>query len=147
VKRAVLTSILLAACLAGCGGEPASNGDGAPPVFQAQPSLTVTTASGNLTVNLWTSPSPPVKGVNALRFAFVDHQGAPVQAAGVTATAWMPAHGHGTSVTPSVNEVDVGVYEATRVVVFMDGRWEIRGQVTDDAEPQSETFVATFDVR
>jgi hypothetical protein len=135
-------SIAVAASLAGCGGELPES---APPAFDVQPGQVVPSTSGRLTVSVWTAPSPPVKGVNALRFGLADGTGGAVEAADVSATAWMPAHGHGTSVKPAINEVGGGLYEVTRVVFFMDGRWEVRGEVKDAAGV--EPFVATFDVR
>lgn len=143
---------VLALGVAGFGFAPAcgsNEGDSEPPSFEVEPGQVVTSASGHLSVSVWTAPTPPIKGVNALRFRVVDGTGATVGAAAVSATAWMPAHGHGTSVKPAVTDVGGGVYDVTRVVFFMDGRWEVRGAVMDPAgtvDPVVDSFVAAFDV-
>jgi hypothetical protein len=143
VKRVLLSSIA-AALLAGCGATPA----GAPPEFEVEPSLILPSASGRLSISLWTAPSPPVKGVNALRVALADGAGAPVAASDLSAVVWMPAHGHGTSVKSSFDDVGGGTYEAGHVVFFMDGRWEVRGELTEAAGGGlADSFVATLDVR
>lgn len=148
MKRALLTSIAAAVVLTGCG---AATSAGDPPPFEVEPSLVVASASGRLSISVWTSPSPPVKGVNALRVALADGAGSPVAASDVSAVAWMPAHGHGTSVTSAFDDVGGGAYEAARVVFFMDGRWELRGELTEAAGSGqgslADSFVATFDVR
>lgn len=141
MKRALLTPIVIA-LLTGCG---AATPAGGPPAFEVEPNLTVQSASGLLSIRVWTAPSPPVKGVNGLRLAFSDGAGA-VAASDVSATVWMPAHGHGTSVKPTFDEVEEGAFEAARVVFFMDGRWEVRGELKETAGG-ADSFVAAFDVR
>jgi hypothetical protein len=147
VKLARLTSIAAAALLTACG---AATSPGDPPPFEIEPSVVIPSASGRLSISLWTAPSPPVKGVNALRVSLADSAGAPVAASDVTAVAWMPAHGHGTAVKSEFEDVGGGAYEATHVVFFMDGRWEVRGELKEAAAAQgslADSFVATFDVR
>jgi hypothetical protein len=87
-----------------------------------------------------------VKGVNALRLSFSDGTTA-VSASDVSATVWMPAHGHGTSVKPTFDAVEEGAFEAARVVFFMDGRWEVRGELRESPGGATDSFIAAFDVR
>lgn len=141
MKRALLTSIAIA-LLTGCGGATPAGG---PPAFEVEPNLIVQSTSG-LSVSVWTAPSPPVKGVNALRLAFSDGAG-PVAASDVSATVWMPAHGHGTSVKPTFDAAEEGAFEAARVVFFMDGRWEVRGELRESPGGATDSFIAAFDVR
>jgi hypothetical protein len=146
---ACLLGLLLQAAVftAGC-GEAASPGQ--PPVFGAQPAAVVTSAPGGLKVTVWTAPSPPVKGINAVRLLVEDPAGAGVEGAGIHAMAWMPAHGHGTAVEPAVTEEGAGVYALERVVFHMEGRWELHGDATlgtSATAPAVDSFVTTFDVR
>jgi hypothetical protein len=147
MRRVILlgsfAAVICGALVAGCGGEVPAAG---PPVFEIEPGAVLTSASGLVSVSVWTSPAPPTKGLNAVRFRVVDAGGAPLDGAGVSATVWMPAHGHGTSVKPSVTERGDGVYDVERVVFFMDGHWEVRSTFTDGAGAV-DGFVATFDVR
>jgi hypothetical protein len=135
---AFVSSLGLAAC-----GEPRPSG---PPEFEVEPGQIVTSASGRLVLSVWTAPAPPVKGVNALRLRIVDAAGAAVDGDSVQATTWMPAHGHAASVAPTVTPRGDGVYDLDRVVFFMDGRWELRGDATD-LSGTGDAFLATFDVR
>ena len=54
----------------------------------------------------------------------------------------MPAHGHGTSVDPTVTETVPGVFLATPLYLFMPGSWELRmtmsGTVDDTAKAAFE---------
>ena len=142
VARAALmltTALLLAA---GCG---APDGRGVPE-FGVEPGQVVASAPGASTVSVWTAPAPPAKGVNAVRLRIVDAGGEPVEGGALRATAWMPAHGHGASVVPSVTEVGGGVYDLSRVVFFMEGRWELRGELMG-VGGAPDGFLATFDVQ
>jgi hypothetical protein len=146
--RSIAGLVVLAAALTGGCGEPAPTG--APPVFGAQPAEIVTSTPGGLRVTVWTAPSPPVKGVNAVRLLLEDAAGATVEGADIHATAWMPAHGHGTSASPAVTDTGAGVYDLARVIFHMEGRWELRGEATLGTGANgsaADSFVATFDVR
>lgn len=139
--RSVLVS--LAAILVGC----AAAGPGAgPPEFDGAPVAILASDSGRLVVSVWTWPAPLSRGVDAVRLRIADAAGAPVDGAAVTATPWMPAHGHGTSVEPSVTPGGDGVYDVDDVLFYMDGRWELRTRI-DVPGADADTLVATFDVR
>jgi hypothetical protein len=152
---ALLTAVVLAS---GC-GDPLA-GEAGPPVFGAEPAQVVTSDGGGLVVKVWTAPSPPTKGSNAMRLLVSDADGAVVDDAALRAMVWMPAHGHGASVMPTVTRTDPGVYEVAPVVFYMEGRWELRGEttVTNGAgaggdsgtdsriDSRIDSFVATFDV-
>jgi hypothetical protein len=137
--------LLLALVLAGsgCGADAAVAGA---PVFEGEPAARLASASGRLAASVWTWPSPPVKGTNALRFEVVDGAAAPVSASAATATTWMPAHGHSTSVKPAVTPGPDGTYEVAPVVLFMAGRWNVRLDLTDAGGTVDE-LVAAIDVR
>ena len=85
-------------------------------------------------------PAPPAKGNNTWTVKVVDGAGAPVGGATVTASPFMPDHGHPTSVVPQVTEGEgEGEYNISPLYLFMPGLWEITiqavsGDTTDSAK-------------
>lgn len=106
--------------------------------------LTSTTSSAHgLRVAVRTAPDqPPQRGTCAVELRVDDKDGAPVDGLDVTVVPWMPAHGHGASVSPTVTAKGGGRYVASDVNLFMAGQWQLRtsfhGPVDDDA---TATFV------
>jgi len=47
---------------------------------------------------------------------------------------WMPAHGHGASVAPTVNETSPGVYVAAPLDFYMSGNWQLLTTITGPAD-------------
>ena len=136
--RFVPAIAFVAAGACGAGGEPA-----APPMsFGAEPDQTLTSDSGALTVAVWFAPDPPSAGSDAAQIAFMDAGGAAVSGLDLSVVPWMPAHGHGTSVNPTVTETAPGVFVATPLYLFMPGSWELRmtiaGIVDDTAKASFE---------
>jgi hypothetical protein len=132
-----LASLLLASC--------ASSGDeaGGDVGFPVEPYTSVSTEAGALSVAVRTSPEqPPSRGVVSVELTVTDPGGAPVDGLVVEPTLWMPAMGHGTSVTPTVSPAGKGRYVLTNVNLYMAGRWELRtrfsGAATDRAVPVLE---------
>ena len=119
-----LTAASVALLVAGCGGQGSM--PAAPVlVFAGAPAVTVASASGQLTIDVWWSPTQPTVGYDAAQLSITDATGAPVSGLGLTIVPWMPADGHGASVEPSVAEVSPGTYVATPIDFFMAGRWEL----------------------
>ena len=118
-------------------------------MFPGAPALTVASASGQLSIDVWWSPAQPTVGYDATQLAITDATGAPVTGLTLTIVPWMPAHGHGASVEPTVSEIAPGVYVATPLDFFMAGRLGAddrasaqsptpatrRGAIDDSAEP------------
>jgi len=132
-------AIVVAACV-GCGDASAP---AAPPLsFGPDPDQMVTSDSGALTVAVRFSPDPPTTGEDAAQLAFTDASGAPVAGLDLSVVPWMPAHGHGTSVNPTVTETSPGVFVASPLYLFMPGSWELRmtvgGTVDDTAKASFE---------
>jgi hypothetical protein len=94
-------------------------------VFSGAPALTVSSASGQLSIGIWWSPPQPTVGYDATQLVITDSTGAPVSGLTLTIIPWMPAHGHGASVVPTVSETAPGVYVATPLDFFMAGDWEL----------------------
>jgi YtkA-like len=121
-RRALLLALAIAA--AGCSGQAAA--PTAPAlVFPGAPALTLASASGQLNIDLWWSPAQPSVGYDATQLAITDGTGAPVSGLTLTVVPFMPAHGHGASVEPTVSESAPGVYVATPLDFFMAGNWEL----------------------
>ena len=122
VYRAVMgvCPVLLLAC------SSASTQD--TPAFPEAPLTTLTSDVGRLRIDLRTSPNqPPVAGLDAVEIVVTDAtSGAPVDGLDVTLTPWMPAMGHGASVTPLLTPMGSGHYRFTDVSLFMPGEWQLR---------------------
>jgi hypothetical protein len=136
---ACLTVVLL-----GCGEGAADRA--AMPTFDGAPSAVLVTDSGRLVVSVWTWPAPLSRGVDAVRFRVTDAAGTPVDGATLAATPWMPAHGHGPSVLPTVTGIGDGAYDADPVDLYMAGRWELRTRIDAPGAPAEDTAVVPLDV-
>jgi hypothetical protein len=123
--RIALRLIVASAAIlvAGC-GQPSA--PAAPElVFPGAPALTVASASGQFSIEVWWSPAQPTVGYDATQLAITDTTGAPVTGLTLTIIPWMPAYGHGASVVPAVSETMPGIYVATPLDFFMAGNWEL----------------------
>ena len=122
--------------LLGCSSPSAPGG---PPKFGTEAFTTATGQSSALTVAVRTSPQPPPRGTIAVEFTVTNTAGAPIDDLSLAVRPWMPAHGHGTSVVPTVTPEGQGKYLSTNVDLFMPGHWELQtsfsGPVTDYAAP------------
>jgi hypothetical protein len=149
--RLALRLIVASAAIfvAGC-GQPSA--PAAPVlVFPGAPTLTLASASGQLSIGVWWSPPQPTVGYDATQLEITDITGAPVTGLTLAIIPWMPAHGHGASVVPTVSETAPGVYVATPLDFFMAGDWELMtainrstgdagsaGAIDDSADPTLE---------
>jgi hypothetical protein len=133
-RRAFLLTVGAVALLAvGCNGQ-ASTPAAPALVFPGAPALTVASASGQLTIGVWWSPAQPTVGYDAAQLSIADATGAPVTGLTLTIVPWMPAHGHGASVEPTVSEISPGLYVATPLDFFMAGSWELMTAISRTAD-------------
>jgi len=113
-----------------------------PPSFAADPDQLLASDSGALLIAVRFAPRPPALGSNAVELSFTDPGGATMAGLGVEVVPWMPAHGHGTSVSPTITETAPGRFVATPLYLFMPGSWELRittsGIVDDTAKAAFE---------
>jgi YtkA-like len=103
-------------------------------VFTGAPALTVASASGQLSIDVWWSPAAPTVGYDAAQLSITDATGAPIGGLTLTIVPWMPAHGHGASVEPAVSEISPGRYVATPIDFFMAGSWELMTAIARSAQ-------------
>lgn len=128
--RAVLVASLLAAIASiGCGG-PDAPLQAAPLTFSGPAAETVTSSDGAVTIAVRWSWSPPVVGYDAAELTLTDATGAPMAGDTLSIVPWMPAHGHGASVAPTVNEISPGVYVAAPLDFYMSGSWQLLTTIT-----------------
>lgn len=108
-------------------------------------SASVKSDNGVFTGTFSPSPAEPIVGTNALEAALAGSDTKPVLGATLTVTPWMPAHGHGSSVTPTVTEQGEGKYAVDQIVYGMPGDWELRIDVA--AGELSDRFVLGYQVK
>ena len=133
-----LPIFLTLAALGGCGApSPSATTDAGAPTFGATALSTTSSDSGALSLELRTSPQPPIRGTNDAELTILDPSGAPVDGLLISLVPWMPAMGHGTSVQPEVSSQGAGHYLIRRLFLIMPGEWELRlsftGARTDHA--------------
>lgn len=148
-----LLGLTAALAAVACNGSPAIPSS-APLVFPGSPAATVASASGHLSIEIWWSPAQPIVGYDATQLAISDAKGSPVSGLALSIVPWMPAHGHGASVQPTVTEASPGMYVATPVDFFMAGEWELRTAITNavdggstDAGMSDDSVNPTVNVR
>jgi len=140
VSRVLPLFIVASFANVSCGGEmmPAAP----PPSFAADPDQTLVSDSGALRIEVRFSPRPPTVGTDAVQLSFLDANGSGASGLELTVVPWMPAHGHGTSVAPTVAETTPGTFVAEPLYLFMPGSWELRmttgGSVDDTAKAAFE---------
>lgn len=113
--------------------------------FAETPATVLTTDTGAYRIAVHSAPDPqPSRGVNALRLVITTVlDGNTAAGLNVDVVPWMPAMGHGSSVTPSVQAgAEGGVYTVSNVNLFMPGLWEIRIGI-----PPRDHATAKFEIR
>jgi hypothetical protein len=103
--------------------------------------------AGALSVKIMDStPAPPAKLTNAMTFQLLDAGGLPVDGATLSVVPFMPDHGHGSAVKPTVTPKGGGVYAATDLYYPMAGLWRVTVTVElPNAAPQDVAFSFCID--
>jgi len=90
------------------------------------------------------TPAPPARGdndwvvqLNAVASGVV---GAPLTAATLKVTPFMPAHGHASGVTTTVTELADGQYKLSPVNMAMNGVWEVTIRGTTASTTDSAVY-------
>jgi hypothetical protein len=132
-RTALLPLLLCGALACGSGAAPGQAGFGDTPLLQ------VASASGALTLAVYSKPDPPIRGNVAVRYRITDPGGRPVDGLVLSVVPWMVSMGHGTSIVPSVAPAGGGVYDIRDAYLFMPGQWQLRttitGATSDSAAP------------
>ena len=140
--RVVALCLFLGLGVAGLGCGDQAIPPGPPPSFAAEPDQLLASDSGALMIAVRFAPRPPAVGSNAVELSFTDPGGATMSGLGLEVVPWMPAHGHGTSVSPTIMETAPGTFVATPLYLFMPGSWELRittsGTIDDTAKAAFE---------
>jgi hypothetical protein len=135
--RALFASGCGALLLLGCGAAPDAG-----LVFAKTPSQQVSSQSGALQLDVYEQVDLPVaRGVNAVKLQIT-----PASArSGLTlaVTTWMPAMGHGSAVTPTVEPIEGG-FVVTEISFPMAGTWELRGSFGGSLSDQA---IITYDIQ
>lgn len=122
--------------LAGCGDGAAQNvGFGTSPL--------TTTDGQAVHAALFTSPQPPERGLNEAKLTLTGAAGQPLDGLMLTVTPWMPQHGHGTSVSPTVTPNGNGTWTVSNLYLAMPGQWQLRVDVSGAV---NDELVASFDI-
>jgi len=119
------------AAMSGCSGpaEPANAS------FPPNALLTMKSKTGDLSIEVRTSPQPPVRGTNLVEFTVKDTvDGSPRAGLSIAMTPWMPSMNHGSSAIPTATPETGGKYLVTDVDLFMPGLWELRTSFSGPAK-------------
>jgi hypothetical protein len=84
-------------------------------------------------------PGPPLRGTNTWKVKVLDTAGQPVTGATLTVTPFMPEHGHGSQVVPTVT-AEGDQYEITNLYLFMPGLWQITVKAVSGGTTDSAAF-------
>ena len=76
------------------------------------------------------NPAPPSRELNTWTVDVSDANGKPIEGATIAVKLWMPDHGHGNTVIPSVTDKGGGEYEIGDVLFYMPGIWQVTFTVT-----------------
>ena len=110
-----------------------------PRVTAYAPNLSVTSTSGRKFILLRSDPAPPAKETNTWTIRVQDSSGVPLPNLPLSMDpitgAWMPDHGHGSSVHPSITANADGTYTVANLYFFMPGVWRITINSAPDAGP------------
>jgi hypothetical protein len=93
-----------------------------PPVTKSDNAIVTKIMDGN--------PAPPIKGNNEWTLLVTDESCKPLDGATIQVTPFMPAHGHGTSVKPTVTPMGNGLYKVSEINLYMPGTWRTTFDIT-----------------
>lgn len=139
MPRAVVCPLVLAMALAACSSSSTNEQPDAavdsgqtvdctmdPRVDTFTANMTKKSASGALSVTLVSSdPAPPARGNDTWIVRAQDASGATIPASMLAVDAFMPDHGHGSSVKPTLMPQPDGSVQVTPLYLFMAGVWRV----------------------
>jgi len=133
-KSNTLVIAAIGVVLVACGSAPAAgNGE-----FPSAAYSSITSDGGGYRIEVRTAPGqPPQRGELEVELRIVDAAGSQADGLTLDVTPWMPSHGHGTSVVPTVAALGGGTYRVGQVELFMPGTWLLRIAITKDGHADS----------
>ncbi|MDB4947035.1 MAG: hypothetical protein JWP97_6569 [Labilithrix sp.] len=148
VLALVLACVAGAACTSSDGNEPGAPDAATSTACAADtrkdvyaPGLAKSTAAALTVKVLDAVPAPPAKLTNTLTLQVLDAGGKPLDGASLSVVPFMPDHGHGSAVKPSVTAKGGGTYEVTNLYFPMPGLWRVTVSITlPDAAAQDAVF-------
>lgn len=137
VKIGGITALALLANA--CGGASPSSASNS---FPTQSLLVLNSDSGHSQVEVRTAPDqPPTRGNVSVLLLITDATTGALQTGlDLSAVPWMPAMGHGTSVTPTIVETSPGTYDLENIFLYMPGTWQVRTDWHSSVEHVTPTF-------
>lgn len=143
VSASFAAVLLSGGAAAACASHAGSSDD---VTFAAQPYARV--ATPQLALEMRTAPEqPPSRGRASIELrAFDEARSEPRDGMDMRATLWMPAHGHGSHVTPKITPLGGGAYRVDDVLFTMPGAWELLVDFADPKAPSAPLQHATFHV-
>ena len=100
-------------------------------------------SAGSFLVSYVPTPDPiPLNELFTVTVRVSDprHPDQPITDAVVTASAWMPAHNHGTALQPRVESNRDGTATVTGLLFHMPGHWELRLGIARNSQMERVTF-------
>ena len=101
------------------------------------------TSGGSFYVEWWPEPAPvPLGELFEIHFRVLDpgDRTTPVAGAVVTASAWMPAHNHGSPLEPRIEAHGNGTFTGRGFLLQMEGHWELRVSVAAGGRMERAVF-------
>jgi hypothetical protein len=140
VLLGVGAALSMGAFTSGCSGGGGTAPTAGDESFPSAAYVSSSSDTGAIHVDVRLAPSqPPARGLSTVELTVERASGEPVDGLDLDIVPWMPAHGHGASLRPSVTPKGGGKYLVSDVNLFMPGRWELRttisGSVSDHVAP------------
>lgn len=88
-------------------------------------SMELVTKKGNFIIKFAFTNAKITTGINNAKLEVYDRNNNPVDSAKIEILLWMVEHGHYSSATPVIKEIEPGIYEISKLDFEMKGRWEL----------------------
>ena len=147
VRALLISFAFVAACSSSSsnntnGGDAGAGGDGDVASCATDPRVDTYTANmqkpsamKTFTATLVSSdPAPPVRGGNTWILKLTDASGKPMAGVMPSVVPFMPDHGHGSTVKPTIMDSGDGSYTIDNVYLFMGGVWRVTIVPTGSAD-------------
>jgi len=151
MRKQVLAAVVLSGLFAtaGCGGHSSHEADaGAMCALETRADsysagMAKMGSVGAVMMHLMeATPAPPAKGENTWKMMLMTAGGDPISGAELTATPFMPDHGHGATVKAVITDMGDGMYKVAPLDLFLDGYWTITFDVKAPGDVNDQVVFA-----